>query len=126
MGLLSGGEESSSLALFSGLEPSASGAPGPRLSPGASAGYGGRGGAARREEAATDGSTWLPRGWGEAGVWALHPGLTDVLSPPSLGSWVLIEAVGREMLGEVAGSARILEAFVECLRSAYYDGSSRF
>ena len=38
-------------------------------------------GRAGQEEAATAGSTWLPRGW-EEGVWALHPGLSGVLSPP--------------------------------------------
>lgn len=51
---------------------------------------------------------------GRRGVWALHPGLLDVLSTPNLGSWGVIEAVGREMSGEV-GSARILEIFVKYL-----------
>lgn len=48
-------------------------------------------------------------------MWALHPGLSDVLSTPNLGSWCVIEAVGREMWGEVVGSARILEIFVKHL-----------
>lgn len=98
------------------------GALGPRLSPGASAGCGGRGGAAGREEAATAGSTWLPRGWGKEGVWAVHPGLLAVLSPRSLASWGLIEALGREILGEVAGRAKILEVFCSVLK--IYNGSS--
>lgn len=93
------------------------GALAPKFSPGASAGCGGRGGAAGREEAATAGSTWLPRGWGKEGVWALHPGLFGVLSPRSLASWGLTEALGREMLGEVASRAKILEVFVQCLIS---------
>lgn len=50
-----------------GLRPEESGALQRRFSPGASAAYGGRGGAAGREEAATAGSTWLPRGWGKEG-----------------------------------------------------------
>lgn len=81
-----------------GVAPQASGVVGTG-SPSASAGYRGRGGAARRVEAASAGSTWLPRGWGKEGVWALHPGLAGVLSPPSLGSWGSMGAVGREMLG---------------------------
>lgn len=34
--------------------------------------------------------------------------------PRAWGSWGLIEAVGREMLGELVGSARMLEVFVQC------------
>lgn len=76
----------------------------------------GRRGPAGLEEAATAGSTWLPRGW-EEGVWELHPGLSGVLSPPSPATQGLIEAGGREMLGEVVGTARTLEVFVQCLTS---------
>lgn len=100
-----------SLALSS--SPRESGAPGPRQ-PGASASYRGMGGAARREEAA---STWLPRVCGKEGVWAQHPGLTGVLSPPEPGILGLNWVVGRELLGEVAGGARILEVFVQSLTS---------
>lgn len=100
------------------LRPQECGALGPIFSPGASAGCGGRGGAARLGEAATAGSTWLPRGWEKEGVWALHPGLPGVLSPQSPASWGLIEALGREMLGRVAGGgAKIVGVFVQCLTS---------
>lgn len=99
------------------LRPQECGASGPSFSPGASARCGGRGGAAGREEAATAGSTWLPRGWGKEGVWALHPGLPGGLSPRSVASWGLIEAVGREILTEEAGRAKILEVFVQSLTS---------
>lgn len=110
-GPLSGAEDGKSLALSSSRQES--GVPGPRQ-PGASASYRGRGGAARREEAA---STWLPRVCGKEGVWAQHPGLTGVLSPPEPGILGLNWAVGRELLGEVAGGARILEVFVQSLTS---------
>lgn len=59
------GEDKWSLALS--YRPKGSGGLGPRLGPGSSAGYGGMGAAARRGEAATAGSTWLPRGWGKEG-----------------------------------------------------------
>ena len=53
------------MGLLSGVEPGVvlqvSGVLGTG-SPSASAGYRGRGGAARRVEAASAGSTWLPRG----------------------------------------------------------------
>ena len=48
-------------------------------------------------------------------MWALHPGLPGVLSPSSLGSWGSIGVVGREMLGERAGSARVVKVFVRDL-----------
>ena len=54
-------------------------------------------------------------------MWALHPGLPGVLSLRSLGSWGLIETVRREMLGEVASRAKILEVFVRCLTSTMAD-----
>ena len=91
---------------------------GPRLGPVASAGCTGRGGAARPVLRRP-----RPRGArgchvvGRRGVWELHPGLSGVLSPPSPATQGLIEAGGREMLGEVVGTARTLEVFVQCLTS---------
>lgn len=48
-------------------------------------------------------------------MWALHPGLSGVLSPQA---WRLrvVRLVG-EMLGEVVGSARTLEVFCSKLTS---------
>lgn len=47
-------------------------------------------------------------------MWALHPGLTGGVTypTPSLGSSGFMGAVGRELLGDGAGGAWILEVFV--------------
>lgn len=97
-----------------GLKPHESGALELRFSLGASAGYGGKGGAVGREEAATAGSTWLPRGWGRGGGVGTTSGAPWCLVTPDPRILGPHEAVGREMLGEVASRAKILEVFVPC------------
>lgn len=64
---------------------SESGAAGPRLHSRASASYWGWGGAARREEAATAGSTWLPRGWGREGGVGTTSGAHQHVATPDQG-----------------------------------------
>ena len=91
---------------------------GPRLGPGASAGCTGRGGAARP-------GLRRPRPLGARGCHVVGRrgcgsyirGFLVSCRPRARRTQGLIEAGGREMLGEVVGTARTLEVFVQSLTS---------